>query len=73
MTKSVKWLVITLLFAILLNAVVFTPSVSASENLPTVWVKVYRIQAVDTIENALEGSADWRYNITVSDGETLVT
>jgi PKD repeat protein len=62
-----------LLFAVLLNAVVFTPSVSAAENLPTVWVKVYRIQAVDTIENFLESSADWRYTITVSDGETLTT
>jgi len=60
-----------LLFAVLLNAVVFTPSVSAAENLPTVWVKVYRIQAVDTIENVPEGGADWRYTITVSDGETL--
>jgi len=62
-----------LLFAVLLNVVVFTPSVSAAENLPTVWVKVYRIQAVDTIENFLESEADWRYNITVSDGETLTT
>jgi len=62
-----------LLFAVLLNVLVFTPSVSAAENLPTVWVKVYRIQAVDTIENFLESGADWRYNITVSDGETLTT
>jgi len=62
-----------LLFAVLLNVLVFTPSVSAAENLPTVWVKVYRIQAVDTIENFLESEADWRYTITVSDGETLTT
>jgi len=62
-----------LLFAVLLNVVVFTPSVSAAENLPTVWVKVYRIQAVDTIENVPESGADWRYTITVSDGETLKT
>ena len=62
-----------LLFAVLLNVVVFTPSVAAVENLPTVWVKVYRIQAVDTIENALESDADWRYSITVSDSETLTT
>jgi len=73
MKRQIKGLLITLLFAVLLNVVVFTPSVSAIENLPTVWVKVYRIQAVDTIENALESSADWRYNITVSDGETLIT
>jgi PKD repeat protein len=50
-----------------------THSVSAIENLPTVWVKIYRIQAVDTIENFLESEADWRYTITVSDGETLIT
>jgi len=73
MKKSIKGLLLMLLFSVLLNVVVFTPSVSAAENLPTVWVKVYRIQAVDTIENFLESDADWRYTITVSDGETLTT
>jgi len=73
MKKSIKGLLLMLLFAVLLNVLVFTPSVSAAENLPTVWVKVYRIQAVDTIENFLESEADWRYSITVSDGETLTT
>ena len=73
MKKSIKGLLLMLLFAVLLNVVVFTPSVSAAENLPTVWVKVYRIQAVDTIENVPESGADWRYTITVSDGETLKT
>lgn len=72
MKKPIKGLLITLLFAVLLNVTVFTPSVSAGENFPTVWVKVYRIQTIDTIENSLEGSADWRYTITVSDGETLI-
>jgi len=62
-----------LLFVVLLSTVVFTPSVSGAENLPTVWVKVYRIQAVDAIENVLESEADWRYKITVSDGEILTT
>ena len=73
MKKSIKQLLLMLLFAVLLNVVVFTPSVSAAENLPTVWVKVYRIQTIDTIENFLESEADWRYTITVSDGETLTT
>jgi len=73
MKKSIKGLVITILFAAILNVVVFTPSVSAGENLPTLWVKVYRIQAIDDIENFLETEADWRYTITVSDGETLIT
>ena len=70
MNRAIKGLVITVLFAVLLNAVMFIPSVSAAENLPTVWVKIYRIQAVDDIENVLESEADWRYTITVSDGET---
>ena len=57
MKKSSKGLVLTLLFAVLLNAVVFTPSVSAAENFPTVWVKIYRIQLIDDIENVLEEAA----------------
>ena len=73
MKKSVKGLAVTLLFAFVLNAIVFVPSVSAVENLPTVWVKVYRIQTVDSIETGLEGEADWRYMIAVTDGETTVT
>jgi PKD repeat protein len=75
MKKSIKGMLLTLLFAALMNAAVFTPAASAAEaeKLPTVWVKIYRIQAVDTIENVLEGEADWRYTITVSDGETLTT
>jgi len=75
MKRIIKGLVLTLLFAGLLNLTVFAPSVFAVENLPTVWVKVYRIQQVDTIENILllEDGADWRYVITVSDGENLIT
>jgi PKD repeat protein len=73
MKRPIKGLLITLLFTVLLSTVIFTPSVSASENLPTVWVKVYRIQAIDTIENALESNADWRYTITIIDGETSTT
>jgi len=62
-----------LLFLGLLNLPVFTSLVLAQENLPTVWVRIYRIQQVDPIENILEGGADWRYVITVSDGVTLKT
>ena len=73
MKKSIKGVLLTLLFAALMNVVVFTPATSAAEaeKLPTVWVKIYRIQAVDIVENVPEGEADWRYTITVSDGETL--
>ena len=75
MKKSIKGVLLTLLFAALMNVVVFTPATSAAEaeKLPTVWVKIYRIQAVDIVENVPEGQADWRYTITVSDGETLTT
>lgn len=73
MKKSNKLILLTLLFAVLLNVTVFTPAVFATENLPTVWVKIYRIQTVDTIETAQESQADWRYTITVSDGENLIT
>ncbi|MGD9131225.1 MAG: PKD domain-containing protein [Candidatus Bathyarchaeota archaeon] len=75
MKKSIKGVLLTLLFAALMNVVVFTPAMSAveAEKLPTVWVKIYRIQAVDAVENDVEGEADWRYTITVSDGEILTT
>jgi PKD repeat protein len=74
MKKSIKGVLLTLLFAALMNAVVFAPAISAAEaeKLPTVWVKIYRVQAVDTIEN-VEGEPNWRYNITVSDGEKVIT
>jgi len=72
MKKTVKQLWITLLFTTIISASVFSPSASATENLPTVWVKVHRIQAVDSVENAAEGGADWHYVITVTDGETIM-
>ena len=73
MKKTSKNFIVTIIISSLLIMGAFTHSVSAVENLPTVWVKVYRIQAVDIIENFLESEADWRYTITVSDGETLIT
>jgi PKD repeat protein len=71
MKRTSKGLILTIIFSSLLILGAFTCSVSAVKNLPTVWVKVYRIQLVDDIENFLESEADWRYTITVSDGETL--
>ena len=73
MKRTSKGLILTIIFSSLLILGAFTCSVSAVENLPTVWVKVYRIQLVDDIENFLESEADWRYTITVSDGETLIS
>jgi hypothetical protein len=54
MKKSSKGLVIALLFAVLLNAVVFTPSVSAAENRAMVGVKVHRIHSLMTSKTILK-------------------
>ena len=74
MKKSINVTLLMLLFTVLMSAVVVAPVASAAETgkLPTVWVKIHRIQAVDTNEN-VEGETDWRYNITVSDSEKVIT
>ena len=43
----------------------FTEFTSLAQEAPaaTVWIKIYRIQAVDRIETASEDGADWRYHI----------
>ena len=41
----------------------------APTSTPTVWIKIYRIQAVDPIEGFLQDGADWRYKIYVWNGE----
>jgi PKD repeat protein len=41
--------------------------------MPTFWIKIYRIQAVDAIEGVLEDGADWHYYIWVWDGEKWLT
>lgn len=64
---------ITLLLTNILVLAFYLHEAMAIEQLPTVWVKIYRIQAVDSIESFLEDGADWRYTISVSDGETTVT
>ena len=64
--------IILLLIGIVTSAFL-TWKAKAVENLPTVWVKVYRIQAIDSIEGVLEDGADWRYNVRVSDGEKAET
>ena len=71
--KVVVGVMLILLLSGLLNLTLFSSLVMAQENYPTMWVKIYRIQRVDTIETGTEGGADWRYTITVSDGETLDT
>ena len=45
----------------------------AQASTPTVWVTIYRIQAVDSIESILEDGADWRYKIYVWDGEDWIS
>jgi PKD repeat protein len=71
--KAVCSAMLALLVVSAFNLVFFTTVTLAVENLPTVWIKVHRIQAVDPIESILEDGADWRFKITVSDGETAVT
>lgn len=38
----------------------------------SVWVRIYRIQKIDDIENPVEGEADWNYEISLYDGKELV-
>lgn len=64
-------ILVTVIFSLTMSYPTFLTL--AAETLPTVWVEVFRIQAVDPIEGFLEGAADWRYKITVSDGETSLT
>ena len=71
--KKTKGITLTIIISSLLILGAFTNTVSAVENFPTIWIKIYRIQGIDTIENSQEGQADWRYTITVNDGETLTT
>lgn len=49
------------------------PKARAENVLPTVWIKVHRIQAVDPIEIFGQGGADWLCQLRVSDGETSTT
>lgn len=48
-------------------------TLAVEESTPSVWVRIYRIQAVDPIEGFLEDGADWRYKIHVWDGEKYLT
>lgn len=56
---------------ILFSSVVYViPQVGSQEiRMPTFWIKIYRIQAVDATEGVLEGGADWHYYLRVWDGE----
>lgn len=74
MLKKTVWgVILALLLAGLLYSGFFVLEAKAVENLPTVWVKVHRIQAIDPIEGFLQDGADWRYKVWVSDGETATT
>lgn len=71
--RIVSGIMVTLLLVGVMTSVFSTWKANAVENLPTVWVRVYRIQAIDSIEGFLEDGADWRYQVKVNDGETIVT
>lgn len=67
--------------AILLFSVLFLYFITLTESMtlaqedptPTVWIKIYRIQKIDDIENILEGEADWRYKVRIWDGDQYKT
>ena len=71
--RIVSVTVLILLLTTTLTLAFMTSKVKGVDNLPTVWVRVYRIQAIDPIEGFLEFDADWRYKVRLSDGETTVT
>lgn len=64
------------LFAVLLSCLImlteFT-TLAQEDPTPTVWIKIYRIQKIDDIENILEGEADWRYEVKIWDGDQYKT
>lgn len=64
--KDVFSITLTLLLVSTLSLALLGVGTRAVENLPTVWVKVHRIQAVDPIEGFLEDGADWRYKVTLA-------
>ena len=75
-SKLLKIVKITLALLLLIGVstqALLINKVKAVESLPTVWVKVYRIQAIDSIEGIFEDGADWRFKVQVSDGETTTT
>ena len=43
--------------------------IKAAEKEPDLWVKIYRIQLIDSIEGFGEGEADWHYYLTLFNGE----
>ena len=60
------------LFPLLLySSVLFYQGIVRAQEDPTpsVWVKIYRIQKIDDIENVLEDGADWRYIVQIWDGD----
>lgn len=72
--KSVLLLLILPFLLISSFAIAFVPAKARSaDTLPTIWIRIHRIQAVDPIEGFLEDGADWHYYITVSDGETTAS
>jgi len=55
-------------FLCLMGSSLHVAIVGAEETKPTVWVTIYQIQGIDTIELEWEGGPDWLYRIEVWDG-----
>jgi PKD repeat protein len=73
MGKSKRIFVVTLLTIIYLSLISLDiPFSRAQDTKPTIWVTIYKIQGIDTIEGPLEGDPDWFYKIEVWNGEFWV-
>ena len=57
-----------IVFLCLMGSSLHVAIVGAEETKPTVWVTIYQIQGLDTIEMEWEGGPDWLYRIEVWDG-----
>ena len=66
---------IFLIVVFLSSLIAFTKitTLAQEDPTPTVWIKIYRIQKIDDIENILEGEADWRYEVKIWDGDQYKT
>jgi len=65
---------VILLVAVLLSYLItFTrlTTLAQEDPIPTVWIKIHRIQAVDPID--IFGEADWYYTIEIFNGEEFVS
>ncbi|MCW4015144.1 MAG: PKD domain-containing protein [Candidatus Bathyarchaeota archaeon] len=71
--KRTKQIALTIMLSSILSLGIFTYTVAAVENTPTIWVKIYRIQSVDDSGTVPQNNIHWKYKITVNDDKTSIT